>query len=199
VGDVAYTKNGCIHRIEEIKSPKDFLQSIYSGHLQEQLARMRASTPVGMGLGLIVFVDPTWSETNFKMLATILVRQSNHPTQPIAVVPICNLAMLGCYFARTLEALQQAIEAPAFPTQPAGIQPSELVHTAKKKHITDGRGLYLHMLQGVRGISKERARKIAAIAPSPARLKHMLHTNHKELSSLITKPARVMLESYLFE
>lgn len=195
-GDVAYVSEGRVFRVDEIKSPGDFLQSIYSGHLREQLTRMRVSTPEDVELGLVVFVDPEWTPSAFKMLSTVMVRQGRDPVRPISVTPIYHMAMLGCYFARTLEMLQQKVSLQPPTAAPQGLLMTELARTAKKKHITDGRALYLYTLQGIRGISKDRAKKILAIAPSLSHLQTLITTKSDKLNALINKPGRHILMSY---
>lgn len=194
VGDVWYVCDGHVLRVDEIKVRRDFMNSLRSGHLDEQLTRARTSDVPELGLLVVQDISNLPQAEQLGML-TKSIRQENHKFRRVHFAHIPSEDLLACYFGRVAQTLEDRLSKTK--AEKYAPTPAALLDKTKKTTLTSGFMIYQRMLSLVHGINLDRALKIAVIAPGLSELRECLNNDDPHLLALTNKPMRTLLRDLL--
>lgn len=216
IGDVWYVRGTELLRIDEIKrgpgadatkQGNDFVDSLYSGHLDDQLRRMRHTKVQSMGLVVIGNV-PDWDVHNQKAVITKAIRiQATTTEKPISYLQISMDALLPHTIFRTVEHLQRELEAAR---EEDTERPNVHIVLKEGRKQIDGKGLYHATLQYCRGITVDKVRQVVEVAPTLNDLYNLFEAWDEateggedlpdrcvQLEGILNGPTRNLLREYL--
>ena len=159
-------------RIDEHKQPSDLQSSLFNGHLDEQLARMRCRDAVPDDveqLALVLTGDHGPLDDNVRKMVTTRCLKMAQGSNPIQLVRLQSPLELAHYMKKTAEYLREA----PVRDSPRGALIEEIVISARKRRLCVA-DRYLAFVEATTRVGKERAIAICNAFPTMELLRQSL-------------------------